>query len=167
VTAPDTLTLRPALPADCWLLWEWANDPVTRAASFETRAIGTTEHTAWYTRKLADPGCRLYIAADADGVPIGQVRFDARCDGGAEVSISIAPGMRGRGHGASVLAMACHAYLETADAAELVAYIRPENDRSVRIFTRVGFVPRGREIRQGYEALRLVKSARTAGEDAP
>ncbi len=40
---PLILHLRPAERKDCRLLWEWANDPVTRAAAFSTEAdsVGT------------------------------------------------------------------------------------------------------------------------------
>jgi len=42
------VTLRTASLADCELVFDWANDPVTRAMSFNQAQITRAEHVAWF-----------------------------------------------------------------------------------------------------------------------
>src|SRR6266705_476142 len=66
------LNLRRAGKSDCRLLWEWANDPGVRAASFQTAMISWDEHAEWFADRL-DNGL-IYIAEDQQGKPVGQFR---------------------------------------------------------------------------------------------
>src|SRR5262249_61995983 len=92
--------LRPARLEDSRFLWQWANDPEVGASSFSPDSIPWEAHVAWFSEKLeaAQMPARsaIFIAEDDDGAPVGQVRFDARRDGGWEVDVSIAKAMRGR-----------------------------------------------------------------------
>ena len=54
----ELLDLRRAGPDDCATLWEWANDPLTRAQSFSPTAIPWDSHVAWFEARLADPASR-------------------------------------------------------------------------------------------------------------
>jgi len=49
-----TLVLRRVEEADCSLLWEWANEPEVRSASFSSTPIAWDEHREWFTKKLGD-----------------------------------------------------------------------------------------------------------------
>ncbi|HEX6239237.1 MAG TPA: GNAT family N-acetyltransferase [Polyangiales bacterium] len=135
----STLTLRPAEPGDARLLFEWANDPVARAQSFSQATIPWEDHERWFTRKLADARCLLLIAEDAQGKPIGQVRFDVAEDTSAVISVSMAPEQRGRGYGAEAIARACDALRARRGPITVLAYIRQDNLASQRAFTRAGF----------------------------
>jgi len=98
------LSARRAELADAELLRQWRNDPETRRRSFTTAEISAAEHRAWLQARLASERAAIWIFSD-DGGPVGQVRVDV--DGGvAEVSIIVAPGRRGRGHGKAMLAAA-------------------------------------------------------------
>src|SRR5262249_14791779 len=48
----DALQLRLATREDAGLLWQWANDPQTRANSFHQESIPWDQHVSWYTAKL-------------------------------------------------------------------------------------------------------------------
>mgnify|MGYP003394995869 CR=1 FL=1 len=92
------LTLQPATLKDAELLLSWRNDPDTRRQSRNTGEAELAEHIAWLTKSLAMPTRKLYIAED-DGLPIGTVRADEDTDGYTEVSYTVAPSARGKGHG--------------------------------------------------------------------
>ena len=133
------LTLREAVASDARLLFDWVNDPVVRAQSFTQTMIPWEDHQRWFARKLADTRCLLWIALDARGRPVGQVRFDLGDDASAIISIAIAPECRGQGYGATAIALACEALRARRAALTVIAYIRRDNVASQRAFSRAGF----------------------------
>jgi UDP-2,4-diacetamido-2,4,6-trideoxy-beta-L-altropyranose hydrolase len=133
------LTLREAEPGDSRLLFEWVNDPVVRARSFTQATIPWEDHERWFARKLADARCLLLIAEDAQGQPVGQVRFDLGDDSSAIISVAMAPEHRGRGYGAAAIASACRALDVRHGPMTVFAYIRRDNLASQRAFSRAGF----------------------------
>jgi L-amino acid N-acyltransferase YncA len=112
------MKVRPATPADSRMIWEWANDPTTRAVSFSTDPIPWPDHAAWFERVLTDPD-HLLLVGEVDGIPVGTVRFD-RDGEEAEVSITVALEQRGRGLSRPML----QAALNHAPASRVVAYVR-------------------------------------------
>jgi RimJ/RimL family protein N-acetyltransferase len=149
------LTLRKAEPGDARLLFEWVNDPVTRAQSFTQTAIPWEDHERWFARKLVDARCLLLIAEEAPGRPVGQVRFDLGADASAVISVAIAPEQRGRGLGAAAIARACEALRAQHGALTVHAYIRRDNVASQRAFSRAGFSAPVAVDYQGHAAVRL------------
>jgi UDP-2,4-diacetamido-2,4,6-trideoxy-beta-L-altropyranose hydrolase len=133
------ITARRAEPDDCETLWRWANDPEVREASFQSATIPWKEHVEWFKRKLHDPGCLFFVGTDEGGLPVGQVRFDCVREGEFDISISIDPGKRGAGLGASVLTRAMEAMLLQTRRAKMHAYVKPHNQSSIRLFTDAGF----------------------------
>jgi RimJ/RimL family protein N-acetyltransferase len=134
------ITIRRAGPGDADLLLAWANDPVTRAASFHPNPIEAATHAAWFRSRLASPMTRLFIGLE-DDVPVGQVRLEGDADGRVEVAISVAAAARHRGMGQALLAAALEAASADADleARVFVAQIRPDNRSSIALFVRGGF----------------------------
>lgn len=100
----------------------------------------------------------MYIALDNNDIPIGQVRFEIQNDNIAVVSISIAREHRGRGYAVPVLRLGCDTLRGTVRVKQFVGYIKPENPQSIRAFQRAGFVPSGREVVKGEEAVKYVLS---------
>jgi RimJ/RimL family protein N-acetyltransferase len=133
------LSLRRADARDDRLLWEWANDPLTRQQSFSTVAIAWEEHQRWFAAKLQDPLCILFLVLDELGTPVGQVRFEPDSEGRMVISVSIAANHRGRGLSALAIRHACEALRHARSSVTVVAYIRPDNLRSQRAFSRAGF----------------------------
>jgi RimJ/RimL family protein N-acetyltransferase len=132
--------LRPATDEDVDLVFAWANDPATRAASFRSGEIPYEEHVAWFEAQLARTDRNPRIA-ELGGAPVGFIRLDrsdAR-EGLCIISVNLAPTARGRGLGAQALAAATH------EAARLGfdtihALLRPENEASARAFQSAGYV---------------------------
>jgi RimJ/RimL family protein N-acetyltransferase len=138
-TTRGGIVLRPARPDDAPRLLEWANDPATRAASFDRAEISWPEHVAWLAAVLADPDRRLWIA-DEEGVALGQVRIDRAPEGFGVVSIGLAPGARGRGIGRAVLLMGLAAAARELGIRRARAVVMEANLPSRRLFEGAGFV---------------------------
>jgi len=155
-TMTARLTLRRATKADIDLLWAWANDPPTRAASFSTESIPWEAHQRWFEERLRDPNCLLYIGELPD-TTVGQVRIDCQGTEGV-LSLSVASNQRGNGYGQALLVRACQVGFETRGLTRIHAYIKPENKASVRLFQKAGFEEHGTVIIGDSAALRLTKS---------
>jgi RimJ/RimL family protein N-acetyltransferase len=133
-----TLRLEPAGPHHSELLWRWANDPDTRAASFSREAIPWADHERWFASRLADPDCRIFVASPAGGVPLGQIRFEL-ASAGIVIGVSIAAECRGRGFAAALVAAGLDRARRELPAARIVAFVQRDNARSRRAFLEAGF----------------------------
>jgi RimJ/RimL family protein N-acetyltransferase len=125
---------------DADLLLAWANDPATRAQSFQPDRIEATTHERWLAERLASPSSRLFIGLEGL-TPIGQVRFDRNSDGTVEVGISVAADARNRGLGRSLLEAGLAAARRdgSLEIRTFVARIRLDNDVSAALFRSAGF----------------------------
>ena len=153
----SALELRPAIESDSRLLFAWANDKLTRQMSFSSAEIPWTDHQRWFEEKLADATSEIYMAIDDTGESIGVVRFELAQAGAATISITVAPAHRGRGIGSQIIDLGCEQLLKGQRSSEVLAYIRPDNRGSLRIFERAGF-SKGRDVSYaGQAALLLVR----------
>ncbi len=152
----DELDLRRAVADDARRVFDWANDPVTRAASFVSREIAWEEHAAWFARSLEAPDRVLFIALRA-GEPAGLVRFDRNREAGegweaATIGINVAPSQRGGGFGTALLLRATRA-AEELGIRTIFAAIKRENAASLRAFEKAGYVRVGDYADAGVPAL--------------
>lgn len=132
--------LRSATAEDCELVFRWANDPQTRAASFHPTFISWEEHCRWFAEQLADPAHVFLIAVGVEGQPLGQVRFAMDMDE-AVISITLAGEFRGVGLGARLIRHACQQVMAAKPLRKIKALIREENSLSIRAFSKAGFLP--------------------------
>ncbi len=151
------LTLRPATPSDIRLYFDWANDPETRQQSFNSEPISWENHEAWFARKVADPNALLLVFETDNNVPVGQVRFEKQTEGEVIIGISVDNAFRGRGLATQLVAEACRVCGEHWGNVPITAYIKPENQASIRAFERAGFTPSGESLTFVNAALRLVR----------
>lgn len=114
------LHVGPVSPQDCLALWQWRNDPHTRAMSLVSEEVKYQDHCRWFESLLHDPSQYLYIAKVTDlhssqqETKAGMVRFDVlpsealNIDAGMDdsgkkataialVSINVNPQYRGKG----------------------------------------------------------------------
>lgn len=131
------ITLRKAVENDTKDLFDWRNDQDTRNASIDDRPINYQDHEKWMKNVINDRNRLLYIAEEK-GAKIGMVRFDIEGEI-AEVSINLAPNMRGKGYGARLLDMA-HQKLN-AEKKNLVvsAKVKASNMASIKTFLKAGY----------------------------
>jgi UDP-2,4-diacetamido-2,4,6-trideoxy-beta-L-altropyranose hydrolase len=151
----ETISLRQVREDDCRLLWEWANDPDVREASFSSESISWEQHVKWFKSKLSDPRCIFYIAMNSDGVPIGQVRYD-REGNKAVVSISIDREFRGKGYGSRLIWLASQKLFVILDIDTIHAYVKQGNEASVGAFVKAGYEDIGATTIRGYQAIHLI-----------
>jgi RimJ/RimL family protein N-acetyltransferase len=152
----EGLELRSATMADARLLWTWANEPDVRRSSLSPDPIPWESHERWLSARLASPDCRMLIAHDPDGAPVGQIRFD-RSEGEAEIDVSVAPQARGEGWGAEIIRLGCERVHAEDFAGRLHARVLPSNAASLRAFERAGFRQAGAATVKGKETVHLVR----------
>jgi UDP-2,4-diacetamido-2,4,6-trideoxy-beta-L-altropyranose hydrolase len=150
------LRLRAAKESDCHLLWEWANDPQVREASFSSAPILWEAHQAWFAGKMKDPNCNILIAEDDLGRQIGQFRVDWLSGQEGEIDVSVAAQFRGSGNGA-VLIDSGVGRVFAERGAQTYALVKVENHASRRAFEQAGFTGLREESVNGHRAIRYVR----------
>lgn len=137
------LTYRPAKPADARLYFDWANDPDTRRQSFNSAPISLETHIAWFTRKLVDPNALLLVFENESGKAVGQVRFErtpvADMPDEVVIGLSVDTNQRGKGLASQLIIQGCAACRKRWGQVTIHAYVKPENQASIRAFERAGF----------------------------
>lgn len=133
------LVLRLAEPADSADLLAWRNDPVTRANSRNTDEVAPASHEAWLRGALADANRRLWIA-ERGGTKLGTVSAVRAPDDAVELSVTVAPAMRGKGQAAGMIRAAVAETAVIWPGAAIRAVVRVGNGASRKLFERCGFV---------------------------
>lgn len=135
--AEQPLSIQPAGWSDSDLLLAWANDPVTRQASFHPGVIERAQHERWFSNRIDHPDYHILLGWNGNQ-PVGSFRVERHSEGWV-CSVVIAPAARGQGWATTLIFKACHA-LRIAHGVEAVtAYIKAENTASIKAFTRAGF----------------------------
>ncbi len=143
--------LREATESDCQLLFEWANEPETRANSFSSAPIAWDQHQLWFAEKLRSHDSLIFIAMDQDR-PIGLLRYEI-ANKSAVLSVSLDRQFRGRGYGTAILSLGLEELFRATRVEKVKAYVRPGNLASVTLFTRSGFAQRETDVINGHAAI--------------
>ena len=132
------LKVRQAVKSDMEQFLAWHNDPVVLANSLTESRIEMANHQRWYLQKLASADCGLYVV-EYDSEPAGQFRFDS--DGSeATINYSLAAVFRGRGLATESMMRAIAAFHnDHAQVTSLVAFVKPDNVASCRVFEKLHF----------------------------
>jgi UDP-2,4-diacetamido-2,4,6-trideoxy-beta-L-altropyranose hydrolase len=146
------LKLRLVREGDRQLLFEWADDPAARAASFHSATFSWEGHVRWFSERLRDSGSVIYIGENAAGKPLGLVRFHIKGEI-AVLSVNVAPEVRGIGWGRRLIAFATHALVRAHSVQRIDAFVKLGNDASVRLFDAIGYRRVGIKQVAGQEAL--------------
>ena len=133
------LRLRPVSVEDRRLLWDWANDPAVRAASFSTDAISWDTHVNWFREKVGDAKTLIFVAVNSEEAPIGQIRFELQPDG-ALLNLSLAKERRGCGFAVPLIDAGVSELFSKSDCQQVHAFVKPENAASIKAFEKAGFV---------------------------
>jgi RimJ/RimL family protein N-acetyltransferase len=140
--------VRRASSRDGDTLFQWRNDPSARRQYLNSATVRRPEHDRWFARTLANPRCRIYLAEDAHGRPVGQFRLE-RCRGGAEISVSVARQARGRGIGTLLVRRGAAVARRDLGVRRVVAYVRPDNVASAVAFLKAGYRFSRNSVRRG------------------
>ncbi len=162
---PPKLKLRCAREDDCRLLWEWASDPTVRSMSFSSASIPWEEHVSWFTQKLRDPSCAIFIGLDMENLPVGQVRFDIHNQHEAEIDVSIEKESRGAGYASVLIDMAVKELLKITPVQLVHAFIKLDNSGSIRAFKKANFKDSGLKNVNGEAAGHYTRTRTPTRED--
>jgi UDP-2,4-diacetamido-2,4,6-trideoxy-beta-L-altropyranose hydrolase len=133
------ISLRKIRREDRSLLYSWQCHPDTRRHAREAQPPTWDQHCMWFESRMATSDDQ-FMVMEASGQPVGVVRLDPNDDSeDMEVSIYLSPDEYGNGYAQAGLRQAQALSPETA----LIAFIMPENTRSLKLFARVGFQPVG------------------------
>jgi UDP-2,4-diacetamido-2,4,6-trideoxy-beta-L-altropyranose hydrolase len=132
------LSVRKARESDLQQFLDWRNDPAVVAASFTPGTISMSDHEPWFMRKLSSDDCSLYVI-EHDSTPAGQVRFDIE-GSRATINYSLDASFRGRHLATASVSMAIASFrTEHDEVTNLVAYVKPDNPASCRVFEKLDF----------------------------
>ncbi len=136
------LTIRAATEHDAVDLFNWRNDKTTRAMSRDSEPLAWDLHRAWFINALESDQRDILICEESDSnAKVGMVRFDVVVENfSAEISINLAPTMRGRGYAPICLVNAIEHYKKLRPIYQVVlAEIKKDNLGSRKSFERAGF----------------------------
>lgn len=112
------------------ILFEWVNDKQCRKNSFHSEAVSYEEHCRWFSQKLADRMCYMYIYY-YENVPVGQIRIECEGETG-RISYFIASEYRGQGHGYNMLQLVEYEMQEKVK--KFTACVKYDNVASQMVF---------------------------------
>jgi len=130
---------------DAKIIFDLSNEEFVRQNSINPKPIEWESHLKWLKSKLNDPNYKLFLFF-SDNKFIGQVKFEIE-NVDAIVSISIHHVFRGKGLSSVILKLAIEYLFEKeSGVSNIVALIRPDNQPSIKGFSKVGFSPCGEKI---------------------
>jgi RimJ/RimL family protein N-acetyltransferase len=152
----NVVHLRGAKENDSRLLFDWANDPAVRSAAFSSAPISWESHITWFREKLQGGKSFIWIGEDVEGTPLGQIRFDVRDDGEAEVDVSVAPAKRGQRLAHALITLGTDAFLGEGGRRRIHAFVKDANIASARAFEKAGFARAGTTQVRGNTAIHFI-----------
>jgi len=148
---------RKAEEKDMMQVFEWANDPLSRANSYFSEPIELQTHKTWFDKKLKDKNSFIYIA-EVENKPAGMVRYDIG-EENTVVGILVGKHFRGKGLASDFLRDTAKLYFKE-NQKTVLAYIKKENMASVRSFEKADYKKEKEEVVHGCASFiyKLVKN---------
>jgi UDP-2,4-diacetamido-2,4,6-trideoxy-beta-L-altropyranose hydrolase len=148
------MKLRAVREPDCEVLFSWANEPAVRGASFHPEPVIWEKHQEWFAERLHDPQSVIYIAETSAGEAVGYARFHLEGER-ATISVAVAAKFRGSGWGRELIAFAIRRLARERFIGAVDAFVKPENQASIRLFEATCFQRAGVQQVAGQPALRF------------
>ena len=135
-----------------------SNDPFVRKYSLSTSTIRWDEHAAWFESTLKDPDMLFYVSHDSNHNLIGQVRFQITQDK-AIISISISESFRGKKLALPLIEDTIQLLFKNRiNIKQIIAFIKPDNPVSLKLFLNAGFKDSGYDQIKGNEVKKLIRN---------
>ena len=153
----QSITLREATEQDLMLYFDWANDEQVRSQSFNSTKIDLNTHTKWFLNRIKDVDSCLYVFEDEKNEAVGQVRIEKDATTKtAVIGVSIDNKHRGKGLAPKILRGGLRYFLDTHKAYLIEAYIKTNNESSVKSFVKAGFMFEKELEYQGFQSLLFI-----------
>ncbi len=123
---------------DIDLYFEWANDETTRQNSFNSEKISFELHCKWFLNKIEDKNTLMLIFENEINQAIGQVRIEQKADENV-IGISIDKSFRGKGFASKIIEIASDEFFKKYNLKSIIAYIKKENQGSLKGFQKANF----------------------------
>jgi len=134
----ENISIREASLSEAEILFKLSNDVGVRENSINRNQIEWDNHIKWLKEKIESDTYHIYLFFDGKNF-IGQVKFEIE-NKEAVISISIVNEYRGKKLAAPILRKGIESMLNKARRIEKIfAYIKPENQSSIKSFNKVGF----------------------------
>jgi len=134
----ENISIREASLSDAEILFQLSNDVSVRENSINKNKIEWANHINWLKEKIESDNYFIYLFFDNDNF-IGQVKFEIE-DKEVVISISIVNEYRGKKLAAPMLQKGIESiFNSTKNVKKIIAYIKPENQFSIKSFNKVGF----------------------------
>ncbi len=130
--------------AEARLIWQWRNDPVTRAASFDGGITEWSQFWQDFCQRLQRSNVPTPHILENDGSPVAYVSFhiprvtDQSPLSAIEIAINVSPSRRRSGFGRLAL-LDAEPFLKDAGYARILAFVKVENNVSHRLFESAGY----------------------------
>ncbi len=134
------MQFRKATISDALILFEWANDSLSRSNSFNSQLISFEDHIQWLTTKLEEKENEILIFS-VEGKEIGVVRLEVSKENpeNAVISIIVSPDARGKSYSFKMLRLAADQWKSRNSDGQIQAYIKKDNHASYKAFLKAGF----------------------------
>jgi RimJ/RimL family protein N-acetyltransferase len=132
------IKFRYAIESDLDLYYQWLNDPEVRKNSFNQQEVSYADHSKWFKKILKNPSAFLYVFHWDRQYPVGQVRI-VKGELESIIGISIDAKYRGKGMTVEIIKLACSDFLSKFSDQKIIAFIKPENVASLKVFKSAGF----------------------------
>lgn len=150
-------SIREATQKDLMLYFDWANDDLVRKQSFNSEPINIQMHAEWFNNRLKDENSYLFIFEKGVNEPIGQLRIEKEpTNKKAIIGISIDKKFRGQGLASKILIEGIKHFLSVHKDCLIEAYIKEDNQSSIKSFVKAGFLFEKEVIYQGIKSLLFI-----------
>lgn len=130
------MKIREANENDTILIFNWSNDPLVRAQSFNSNIIEFENHKNWFKEKLQNDNSLLLINI-WEGNNIGLVRFELE-NNKCTIGILIDEEFRGKGF-SSLMLINSSSYYFKRFMIPIFAHIKKSNIASIKSFEKAGY----------------------------
>lgn len=134
------IKVRKVTAADVEIMFEWANDPETRANAINTAPISWEGHVQWFNRRIQDTSSHMFIFEHVTSKKrIGLTRFDLLNDTYL-ISYLVDKDHRGAGWGEVILKCGIAELMKAIGGRpKLKAMVKEGNHPSSQVFVNLGF----------------------------
>jgi ribosomal protein S18 acetylase RimI-like enzyme len=143
----NNIIIRLATESDTPRIWEIRNHPLARINSLDQKVIPFGNHVTWFKTKYFDQKQNFCFVMDYESLVIGYCRFDLDENKSYRVSIAIDPNFFGQGFGSLLLNDSLKIIGKDA---KFLAEIKKNNESSIKIFSKCGFVIKFEDVENYY-----------------